>query len=218
MFKKYEKTFRVQVPQFDVPGKHHLGKKEAKEFLRGRVDIEEKLDGANTGIIRHRSGFHLQKRGSLVGQSEHAQFQYFHHWANVFKYDQIMALPKSVIVYGELMRCVHSIYYDRLPDWFIVFDVLVKNKWLNRRQKEEFCAQYGFTVVPLIHSGFVTLSELHDFMPTVSAFGDIAEGMTVKRYAKKKYSRAKLVWPDFIKRMEEGNHWTKTEMKFNKVI
>ncbi|MDX1373068.1 MAG: RNA ligase family protein, partial [Nitrososphaeraceae archaeon] len=115
MFKKYEKTFRIPIPQFDVPGKFFLKKEEIKHLLSGPVIIEEKMDGANVGIIRHESGFNLQKRGSLVGQSEHPQFQMFRAWANSRKYNNIMDLPVGFILYGELLYAVHSIWYNRLP-------------------------------------------------------------------------------------------------------
>ena len=54
MFRKYEKTYRILVPQIDVKGKHYLSKKEVKKLLGGNVTIMEKLDGANVGIIRHK--------------------------------------------------------------------------------------------------------------------------------------------------------------------
>ena len=122
MFLKYEKTFRIPIPQIKVPGKLILSRKELQLLLAGKVEIEEKMDGANVGIIRHKKGFSLQKRGSLVGQSEHEQFQYFHAWANRIKYDNIMSVPPNHLLYGELLYAVHTIYYDNLPDYFLVFD------------------------------------------------------------------------------------------------
>ncbi len=77
MFRKYEKTFRILVPTIEVPGKLVLSKNDAGALLSGNVIIEEKMDGANVGIIRHKNGFALQKRGSLVGPSEHEQFEFF---------------------------------------------------------------------------------------------------------------------------------------------
>lgn len=218
MFKKYEKTFRVKVPEFTVPGKLHLSDPDLKRMLAGSVDVEEKLDGANTGIIRHKNGFHLQKRGSLVAQSEHEQFQFFHAWSWQMKYESIMRIPVGTIVYGELMRCVHSIFYDHLPDWFIVFDVLTKKGWLNREQREEFCAEYGFANVPLVYSGRLEVVDIAGLLKEESAFGPKSEGIMIKRYRKKEYLRAKLVKPEFIKNMENSMHWTKYKAKTNVVV
>jgi len=218
MFLKYEKTYRIPIPQLKIPGKLILNRDEVRELLSSSVDIEEKMDGANTGIIRHKGGFSLQKRGSLVGQSEHAQFQYFHGWANGVKYDNIMAIPIGYRVYGELCYAVHTIYYDSLPDYFIVFDVMENNRWLNRKQKEDFCNKYGFEIIPLINTGSFYIEELWNLVPDKSAFGDVSEGIVVKKYSKKKkYLRGKIVKPEFIKSMEESDHWTKYNIHKNKL-
>lgn len=217
MFRKYEKTYRIVVPEYDIKGKRMLSAEETKYLLGGQVIIEEKFDGANTGIIRHKNGFHLQKRGSLVSTSEHAQFQYFHNWASYQNYDKCMSIPKGYIVYGELMYAVHNLYYDRLPDYFIVFDVWNGKVFLNRKDKEKFCQKHGFAITPLIFKGYTDINSLVDMMPTKSSFGDEIEGFVVKKYTKKGiYVRGKVVRPEFIKGI--GEHWTKSALKINKVI
>jgi ATP-dependent RNA circularization protein (DNA/RNA ligase family) len=219
MFIKYEKTFRVPISQIRVPGKLILSGKELQLLLAGKVEIDEKMDGANAGIIRHKKGFSLQKRGSLVGQSEHEQFQYFHAWANRMKYDNIMSVPPWYLIYGELLYAVHTIYYDSLPDYFLVFDILdlKKDHWMCREEKEDFCGQFGFDIVPLVAEGYFNIDDLYDLMPKESAFGEVAEGMVIKRYRKKEYLRGKIVKPQFIKTIEESEHWTKYNIRKNKL-
>jgi len=215
MFRHYQKTYRIKIPEVPVRGKHCLSKDEVKRLLGATVDIEEKLDGANAGIIRHKTGFTLQKKGSLVGQSEHLQFGYFHNWANRQKYDNIMALPPGYIVYGELMYIVHTIYYNRLPDFFIVIDVWNGREYLKRQDKESFCKEYGFEIIPLVAQGHFDVKDLFSLVPDRSSFGDVAEGIVVKRYRGKDYMRGKVVKKEFMKFLEENIHWTKEKMKVN---
>ena len=118
MFRKYDKTYHV----FPVTSKHNLDRTQVKRLLAGKVIVEEKMDGSNVGIIRHSKGFALQKRGSLVGRSVHEQFDFFHGWANRDAYERIMSLPTGMLVYGELLYAVHALYYDQLPEFFLVFD------------------------------------------------------------------------------------------------
>lgn len=217
MFRKYEKTFRI-----NRPGKLCLSPAEITRLFNGEVVVEEKLDGANVGIIRHKKGFHLQKRGSLVGPSEHAQFQYFHAWANRIKYDSIMKIPIRHIVYGELMYAVHTVFYDKLPDYFLMFDVWndIKQRYLNRDEREEFTAKYGleFFHVPLISRGYYDFEDVSRMLPEKSAFGDRAEGIVVKRYTKgRQYHKAKIVWEQFHKDLEESDHWMHREVRVNKL-
>lgn len=138
MFRHYEKTFRILVPGYLQKGKHFLTKEEVKRLLGGRVVVEEKFDGANIGIIRHKTGFTLQKKGSLVAQSEHAQFNYFWSWSRDY-YGQLMQMPQGYVLYGELLYAVHTIFYDRLPDLVLIFEVWDGTNYLKRRAKEEFC-------------------------------------------------------------------------------
>jgi ATP-dependent RNA circularization protein (DNA/RNA ligase family) len=218
MFIKYSKTFRIQIPQYPrIPGKLIMTRDEVKRLLGAEVSIEEKMDGANTGIIRHKNGFSLQKRGSLVGQSEHAQFQYFHHWANQLNYDKIMSVPEGYLIYGEFLYATHHLYYDQLPDYFLVFDVLKDGEWLTRADRNTFCDAYGFHPVPLITAGYYNLEDLHQFIPDKSAYGPVAEGIVVKRYRKGEYIRGKVVKPEFVKELEEVDHWSKGPLRKNKL-
>jgi len=218
MFIKYEKTYRIPIKEIPIGGKFCLSKKEVRILLAGKITAEEKMDGANVGIIRHKNGFMLQKRGSLVGQSEHEQFQYLYNWANRIKYDNIMAVPSGYLIYGEWCYAVHCIYYDRLPDYFLVLDILKdKKRWLSREERDEFCAKYEFTSVPLIAEGYFNITDLYDLIPKESAYGDIAEGIVLKRYRKKEYIRGKIVKPEFIKTLEESDHWTRHSIKENKL-
>jgi ATP-dependent RNA circularization protein (DNA/RNA ligase family) len=221
MFLKYEKTYRIRIPQYDVKGKFYLSDEEVKLLLAGAVSIEEKIDGANTGIIRHKKGFHLQKRGSLVGQSEHPQFGALHNWANGVGYDKIMAVPPGHLIYGEWAWAQHTIFYDKLPDYFLAFDVMhtPSGYWFNLKERFEFCETYGFSQVPLISMGYYSKMDLFDLIPGPSAFGEFAEGIVVKRYRKgNNYLRGKIVKPEFMKTLdEEDEHWTKRKLSINKL-
>ena len=218
MFIKYGKIYRIPIREISIGGKFCLSRKEIRLLLAGKVTIEEKIDGANTGIIRHKNGFTLQKRGSLVGQSEHEQFQYLHNWANRTKYNNIMAVPPGYLIYGEWCYAVHSIYYDRLSDYFLVFDILKDGrKWLNREERDNFCAKYEFASIPFIAEGYFNITGLYSLIPEKSAYGDTAEGIVLKRYRKREYIRGKIVKAQFIKTLEESEHWTKYNIRKNKI-
>ena len=220
MFRKYEKTYRLSIPGFEVPGKFSLSDREVSELLSGKVIVEEKMDGANTGIIRFAESYRLQKRGSLVDTSEHEQFNRFKAWASEH-YNNIMSIPPGYVVYGEFLYAQHHIFYDRLPDWFLVFDIfsISRRQYVNYEIRRAMCESAGLWMVPLIGVGHYTKEELGCvLLPKVSRYGDRAEGIVIKRYSKKKYLRTKLVWPDFVKEVDESDHWTKYNIRTNRVI
>jgi len=218
MFREYEKTYRIPHPE--VSNKLNISDQQLKELLTGFVIVEEKIDGANTGIIGlKRDQFRLQKRSSLVDTSEHPQYGRFKAWS-IEHYNDLIKIPQGVIAYGEFMWATHHIYYNELPDWFICFDVFHKNYgYLNRTDKEKFCNDFNLKCVPLIAQGYFNKKEIMNMLDGNSAYNSFSfdkisnkhipcfkEGIVVKNYRKQK--RAKLVRPDFIKELnEDGTHW-----------
>lgn len=219
MFRKYESTYRIQVPEFTIKGKRLLSKRDVKALLNGKVTILEKMDGANTGIIRHNDWFKTQKRGSLVEASEHEQFNFFKAWThqNVTK---LLKIDERFLVYGELMRVVHTVKYDQLPDWFLPFAIWDKRlrEYLKWDNIADLCEKWGFSTVPMIlNNVYVTLNDLAALIPEVSAYGSQkAEGIVIWNH--RKQMRGKVVRPEFIKSMEESTHWMHRSLEFNKVI
>jgi len=208
MFRKYEKTYRILVPQISTKGKHYLSDADTQKLLRGNVVITEKMDGANVGIIRHKDHFRLQKRGSLVDVGEHFQFNFFKAWTQQ-NYDKLMQIPQDTILYGELMICKHTVFYDMLPDYFLAF------AWLDRKTDEyyhwcdveELCDKIGLCTVPMLEmTTNVPKDELFDIIPDPSMYGhEQAEGLVVWNY--KRNIRGKVVLKKFQDSMDKDGHW-----------
>lgn len=211
MFRKYEKTFRILHPKIFVGGKHYLSSSDVQAVINDKIIIEEKIDGANTGIIGGKKDqiFRLQKRGSLVDVSEHPQFNRFKAWTNEH-YEQLMNIRYPYIVYGEFMWATHHIYYDQLPDWFICFDVWDGEEYLNREDKEKYCEKLGINIVPLLYCGYIdSVEELIPYVYGKSEYSsdNDREGIVIKNY--RKQMRAKLVRGEFVKEInEDGTHWS----------
>jgi hypothetical protein len=95
--------------------------------LAGRhLVIEEKLDGANAGISFDAAGrLWLQSRGHfLTGGSREKHFDLFKRWAWTHAGALRAALGGRFVLYGEWLYAKHTVYYDRLPHYFLEFDVL----------------------------------------------------------------------------------------------
>ena len=215
MFVEYEKTFLLNTPNNHVAGKRMMSKDDIQALITGKVTIEEKIDGANVGIIGvHQSEFssetpfRLQKRSSLVDFSEHEQFNRFKAWA-MERWSNWFKLRKGIVVYGEFMWATHHIFYDSLPDWFVCFDVLVDGKFFRRQEKEEFCKELNIEIVPLVYEGYIdNILHLESFIRGKSAYSSDhdREGIVVKNY--RKQMRGKIVVPEFVKELnEDGTHW-----------
>lgn len=113
---------------------------------RGHIIVEEKVDGANMGISIRRSDGKIvvQNRSHFVSSSYHAQFQPLDKWLAKHTADLWEILePGRHILYGEWLYATHSVRYDRLPGWFIAYDIYDKaeDKFLARACVTELLAK-----------------------------------------------------------------------------
>ncbi len=216
MFRHYEKTFRILVPQISTVGKHYLSDSDTQKLLNGKVTLTEKMDGANTAIIRNKNDFRLQKRGSLVDTSEHYQFNFFKAWSQA-NYDKLMSIPQDTILYGELMICQHTIHYDSLPDYFLAFGLFDRksNQYKHWNDLKKLCDDIGLATVPLLEKDTtVAKTELFDMVPNPSNYGhEQAEGLVVWNYNKQ--MRGKVVLRKFQESIDEDGHWSRKTITKN---
>lgn len=126
--------------------------------LRGlRLVVEEKLDGANTGISFSPAGeLLLQSRGHyLVGGGRERQFNFIKAWAQAHADWLLQRLEDRYVMYGETMSKKHSVFYDALPHHFFEFDVLDRRTgwFLSTAARRELLAGGPVLSVPVLYDG-----------------------------------------------------------------
>jgi hypothetical protein len=94
--------------------------------------VQEKVDGANMGIswkdgpiLRNRN--HILKKG-YIDKDTPAKLQFRPAWNWLHKHEDDIKLISElcyspITIYGEWMFAKHSIYYDKLPDLFLAYDI-----------------------------------------------------------------------------------------------
>ncbi|MFY3138212.1 RNA ligase family protein [Achromobacter xylosoxidans] len=126
--------------------------------LRGlRLVVEEKLDGANTGISFSPAGeLLLQSRGHyLVGGGRERQFNFIKTWAQAHADWLLQRLEDRYVMYGETMSKKHSVFYDALPHHFFEFDVLDRRtgQFLSTAARRDLLAGGPVLSVPVLYDG-----------------------------------------------------------------
>jgi hypothetical protein len=102
-----------------------------RTWAQHRAVVEEKVDGSNVGIFFRDGALCLQSRGHILrGGSGEATFAPFHPWAWERQEALWEALGERFVLYGEWMFAKNRAFYNRLPDWFLGFDVLDREKGL----------------------------------------------------------------------------------------
>lgn len=126
--------------------------------LRGlRLVVEEKLDGANTGISFSPAGdLLLQSRGHyLVGGGRERQFNFIKAWAQAHAGWLLQRLEDRYVMYGETLSKKHSVFYDALPHHFFEFDVLDRRtgQFLSTAARRALLAGGPVLSVPVLYDG-----------------------------------------------------------------
>ncbi len=113
--------------------------------------LEEKVDGANCGISFGSDGkMYLQSRGHFLnGGYGERQFDLFKLWASCFESQLHRLLGDQYIMYGEWLYAKHTVFYDKLPHYFMEFDIFDKKKqrFYSTQKRKEILNN-----APFIHS------------------------------------------------------------------
>jgi hypothetical protein len=153
---KYPRTRHLQGSRLQ-PGDEDL---EAARFaeIEGRaLVVEEKLDGANAGVSFDDDGrLWLQSRGHhLTGGYRERHFDLLKTWASCHKDALHAALGSRYVMYGEWLYAKHTVFYDRLPHYFMEFDVLDRytGAFLSTPRRRALLAEAPVVSVPVLHEG-----------------------------------------------------------------
>ena len=199
-----------------------LTNSEVAEFLRGEVIIEEKVDGANIGIsVSPDHTLSVQNRGAFLERPSPLQFQPLWGWLGTRSNQIIAELGQDLILFGEWCFAVHSIRYDRLPDWFIAFDIYDRAAcaYFAADRRNELLRKLKLHPVPRIAKGHFSLAQITKFLEdSSSAFGSSKiEGLYLRREAQGRLEkRVKIVRSEFTQAIT--SHWSSRPISRNAIL
>ena len=140
------------------------------EAIKGKyLVLEEKVDGANCAIsFNDDLELMLQSRGHyLTGGYRERHFNFLKQWA-ISHYDELFnILGTRFIMYGEWLYAKHSIYYDKLPHYFLEFDIYDKerNVFLDTNTRHKMLENSCVVSVPVLAKGvFNSIDEIIKYL------------------------------------------------------
>lgn len=220
-FLKFPRTPHLAVPEgADIRDDKAMSGREREAFLRHELVVEEKVDGANLGISFDADGnARAQNRGKYLHFPEGGQWKALEKWLHGRRRQLFAGLDTRYLLFGEWCYARHSIGYDRLPDWFLGFDLY------DRRERRFLCCalrnllfnKMDIARVPLVAKGRFSHDQLQELLATSELSDQPAEGLYL-RYEEGDWleQRAKLVNPDFVQAM--GEHWSKRAITPNRLV
>lgn len=126
------------------------------------LTIEEKIDGANCAISFTDGNLMLQSRGHyLTGGHRERHFDLLKTWANVHLTRLQATLGERYVMYGEWMYAKHTVFYDRLPHYFLEFDVFDRQSevFLSTSARRDLLTGLPIMPVPVVHQGTIGRAE-----------------------------------------------------------
>jgi len=194
-----------------------LAPEEAAEFLSGEILVEEKVDGGSIGLSLDPQGnIRAQNRGTYLGHRSHHQFDPLWPWIDTHRIALRNGLAPDLILFGEWCYAQHSIHYDRLPDWFLAFDVYDRNVgefWCVSR-RNELVDSLGLERVPALTEGAFALPQLVGLLGESKLTSGPMEGIYLRREeGGRLIARAKIVRAEFTQNICE--HWSKNTFRRN---
>lgn len=202
-----------------------LLRQEAADLLSGEVVLEEKVDGANLGFSLNADGeLRVQNRGQYLNEPHGGQFLRLPEWLAFhgsgmgdFLLDHADQGP---MLFGEWCAARHSLDYARLPDWFLLFDVLetTTGRFWGSTRRDAMAARLGLATTPRLARGQFKLAELTGRVDNWSSrFRDgPLEGIVVRSESEQWCERrAKLVRTDFTQAI--GEHWRSRRLEWNRL-
>ena len=219
-FFKYPSTPHLALlGDMPVRGDKVMSETECNEFLRHKLVIEEKVDGANLGISFDSDGnIRAQNRGNYLHLPASDQWKSLAGWLAPRTETFFDVISDGYILFGEWCYAQHSVKYDRLPDWFLGFDVYDKQtgNFLALHRRDKLLQELQVEQVPFIARGRFTLTEIKSLLARSKLGNQQAEGICI-RYESDEWlvKRAKLVRSSFLQEMD--HHWSRSGIKKNRL-
>ncbi len=180
---KYPRTHHIEGSRLQ-PGDEDLDSTPFSDLPGKRLVVEEKVDGANSGISFGRDGkLLLQSRGHyLTGGAREKHFSLFKRWANSIADPLRRSLGRRYVLYGEWLYAKHTVFYDRLPHYFMEFDVLDKEAavFLDTERRRELLADVPMVSVRVLRTGAV--KSLEDLTSLIGGSAFISRGHRERLY------------------------------------
>lgn len=220
VFSKFPSTPHLAVlHDVDVRGDKVMTESERERFLEQEVTVEEKVDGANLGISFAAGGaIRAQNRGNFLSLPGSGQWRELPRWLDIH-YDELFELlSDQYILFGEWCYAQHSVFYDRLPDWFLSFDIFDRSasRFLSAARRDRMLNQVDIATVPFIARGHFSYADIVRLLSASALGAQPAEGVYLRcDNGDWLLQRAKLVRPAFIQAI--AGHWSRSALRQNRI-
>lgn len=128
--------------------------------LMDRVIVTEKLDGENCTLLSYK--WHARSLNTKLHKSR--------QWINQFWKNIRHDIPDGIRICGENLYAWHSIFYNKLPTYFLCFSIWEDERCLSWDETVEWCKLLDIQHVPILYNGPYDEQEIKKCMTNISVF------------------------------------------------
>ena len=170
---KYPRTYHLPWSESKTSDDKTFSQEETDKIFKGKkIVVTEKLDGENTTIY---SDGYCHARS--IDSKDHESRSYVKSLAAKISHQ----IPENWRLLGENLYAKHSIEYDGLPDYFILFGIVDNNEnslsWSN---VEEYAKLLDLHTAPVLYSGIYDEDLVKSLKHKTSSFGKEIEGYVLR--------------------------------------
>lgn len=130
-----------------------------ESFYDYEVVITEKMDGENTTVMRDK----------VHARSQNSRDHVSRHWVKAQVAPIQYKIPEGMRVFGENLYAKHSIGYENLPSYFMIFGAMEKTRcgklMMSWDETVMWAEELGFPTVPVLFRGVLkSHSDLEKYM------------------------------------------------------
>lgn len=206
---KYPRTYHVHWSQL---GKDDKMLPNDNNFHNKEVVVTIKMDGENTTMYND----YIHAR-SIDGNSHPSR-----NWVKGLWSQISYLLDDNMRLCGENLYAKHSIAYNNLPSYFMVFSIWIDHKCLSWEDTEAYTKILGLNHVPVIYKGIYNKKAIELAFAEYQK-KDNAEGFVIRlaeefEYGQFKNCVAKYVKPEFRQIVNNAHgHWISQKIEPNKL-
>jgi len=186
---------------------------DTKHFEGKEVVVSLKMDGENSSL--YKDYFHAR---SIDGNAHPSQ-SYVKNLHSKISYD----IPEDWRLCGENLYAKHSIKYDNLTSYFLLFSIWdERNECLSWDEMLEWAELIGLETVPVVYEGIWDEDKIKALTSIKEYNGDRVEGYVVRirdgfSYREFKTSIAKYVSAEFREGLKHEYNWRYKPFDVNKI-
>ena len=206
MYYKYPRTYHLPFSETITEDDKRL--KDTKQFENMNVVITEKMDGENTTI--YHDYYHAR---SL--DSKHKEYHTY-LLSNILPRIQYL-IPNDMHICGEYLYAEHSIHYNDLKDYFLMFSIWNQDTCLSWKDTKEWAELLGLNMVPELYIGKYDEEKVKEIARKIVERG--GEGIVVRNVESFKYEDFSKNVAKYVRKnhVQTDTHWANKKIKKNEL-